>query len=169
MILMIDAYEPLGFTELSVDSIFMMPHLGVLSTINEKAATDVFVRDCMVYLGTCVAPIGQGKDGERCADYEITFPDGHVEKATLMFGDLKLLPFSHEQQATVTVHPAKQVNVGAGPGNSVTKDVRGGVVGLLLDGRGRPLHLPADHNARTSLLMRWQHAVGLYPAGSSEC
>ena len=32
-----------------MDSIFMMPHLGVLSTINEKAATDVFVRDCMVY------------------------------------------------------------------------------------------------------------------------
>ena len=40
--------NPLGFTRLSVDSIFMMPHLGVLSTINERAATDVFVRDCMV-------------------------------------------------------------------------------------------------------------------------
>jgi hypothetical protein len=42
----------MGCTRLSVDSIFMMPHLGVLSTINEKAATDVFVRDCMIYLGT---------------------------------------------------------------------------------------------------------------------
>ena len=80
MLMMVDAYEPLGVTRLSVDSIFMMPHLGVLSTIDEKAATDVFVRDCMVYLGTCVAPIGQGKDGERCADYAITFPDGRVDK-----------------------------------------------------------------------------------------
>jgi uncharacterized protein (TIGR01319 family) len=168
MILMVDAYEPLGFTQLSVDSIFMMPHLGVLSTINEKAATDVFVRDCMVYLGTCVAPVGQGKDGERCADYEITFPNGRVEKATLMFGDLKLLPLPHDQQARVTVHPAKQVNVGAGPGTPVTKDVRGGVVGLLLDGRGRPLRLPDEHEARTSSLMRWQHAVGLYPSANSE-
>ena len=83
MLMMVDAYEPLGVTRLSVDSIFMMPHLGVLSTINEKAATDVFVRDCMVYLGTCVAPIGQGKDGERCADYDITFPDGRVDKGQL--------------------------------------------------------------------------------------
>ena len=64
MLMMVDAYEPVGCTMLSVDSIFMMPHLGVLSTINEKAATDVFVRDCMIYLGTCVAPIGQGKDGD---------------------------------------------------------------------------------------------------------
>ncbi|MFM8552894.1 MAG: glutamate mutase L, partial [Nitrospiraceae bacterium] len=34
MLMMVDAYEPLGFTVLSVDSIFMMPHLGVLSTVN---------------------------------------------------------------------------------------------------------------------------------------
>lgn len=166
MILMVDAYEPLGFTQLSVDSIFMMPHLGVLSTINEKAAADVFVRDCMVYLGTCVAPVGQGKEGERCADYEIAFPDGRAEKGTLMFGEVKLLPLSHEQQANVTMNPVKQVNVGAGPGTVMTKEVRGGVVGLLLDGRGRPLQLPSDHDARTGALMRWQHAVGLYPGGS---
>src|SRR5512134_3874080 len=90
MLMMIDAYEPLGFTMLSVDSIFMMPHLGVLSTINEKAATDVFVRDCMIYLGTCVAPIGRGKDGEVCADCEMALPDGRIEKGQLAFGDLKL-------------------------------------------------------------------------------
>jgi uncharacterized protein (TIGR01319 family) len=166
MMLMVDAYEPLGFTQLSVDSIFMMPHLGVLSTINEKAAADVFVRDCMVYLGTCVAPVGQGKDGERCADYEILFPDGRVEKGLLSFGDLKLFPLSHEQRARVTVQPAKQVNVGAGSGNAVTKEVRGGVVGLLLDGRGRPLQLPAEQDARTKALIRWQSTVGLYPKES---
>ncbi|WP_447603355.1 glutamate mutase L [Nitrospira sp. Nam80] len=166
MILMVDAYEPLGFTQLSVDSIFMMPHLGVLSTINEKAATDVFVRDCMVYLGTCVAPVGQGNEGERCVDYEIAFPDGRVEKGALLFGELKLLPLSHGEEAKVTIDPAKQVNVGAGPGVPMTKEVRGGVVGLLLDGRGRPLRLPSDHDARTGALMRWQHAVGLYPGSS---
>jgi len=80
MRMMVDAFLPEGVTELAVDSIFMMPHLGVLSTINEKAATDVFVRDCMIYLGTCVAPIGQGRDGDLCADYEITWPDGKTTK-----------------------------------------------------------------------------------------
>jgi uncharacterized protein (TIGR01319 family) len=167
MMLMVDAYEPLGLTELSVDSIFMMPHLGVLSTINEKAAADVFVRDCMVYLGTCLAPVGPGKHGERCADYEILFPDGRPEKGSLSFGELKLFPLARDQQARVIVNPAKHVNVGTGPGNTMTKDVRGGVVGLLLDGRGRPLRLPAEQDARTNALLRWQNAVGLYPAASS--
>jgi hypothetical protein len=168
MLMMVDAYEPLGFTRLSVDSIFMMPHLGVLSTINEKAATDVFVRDCMVYLGACVAPIGQGKDGERCADYEIAFPDGKTVMDQLKFGDLRLYPLELGQKATVTVRPAKSVNFGAGAGVAVTREVQGGVVGLMLDGRGRPLQLPADQQARVAALTKWFDAVDLYPVLGAE-
>ncbi|MET0515877.1 MAG: glutamate mutase L [Nitrospiraceae bacterium] len=168
MMMMVDAYEPLGLTRLSVDSIFMMPHLGVLSTINEKAATDVFIRDCMIYLGTCVAPVGQGRNGDRCADYDISFPDGRVEKGTLKFGDLALLPLAPDQRAKVTLHPDKHVNVGMGPGNPITKEALGGVVGLLLDGRGRPLQLPSEPAARANALMRWYQSVGLYPAASAE-
>jgi hypothetical protein len=37
------------------------------------------------------------------------------------------------------------------------------VVGLLLDGRGRPLQLPADHNTRVASLTKWYQAVDLYP------
>ena len=163
MVMMVDAYEPLGFTRLSVDSIFMMPHLGVLSTIDEKAATDVFIRDCMVYLGTCVAPIGQGKENERCADYEIAFPDGKTVTDQLKFGDLRLYPLGLDKKATVTMRPAKSVNLGAGAGQPITREVEGGVVGLLIDGRGRPLQLPSDQQARVAMLTKWFNAVGLYP------
>ena len=164
MLMMVDAYEPLGFTLLSVDSIFMMPHLGVLSTVNEQAATDVFVRDCLVYLGTCVAPIGQGKEGERCTDYTMTFGnDRKSESGTLAFGELKLLSLGPDERAQVTLQPAKHVDAGEGRGKSVTREVRGGVVGLLLDGRGRPLQLPTDTPTRLAALDRWYRAVNLYP------
>lgn len=164
MLMMVDAYEPLGFTVLSVDSIFMMPHLGVLSTVNEQAATDVFVRDCMVYLGTCVAPIGQGKEGDRCADYTMTCTGNRPpETGSLAFGELKLIPLGLEERATVEVRPAKSVDMGAGKGTPVTREVRGGVVGLLLDGRGRPLQLPNDNQARLKTLTKWYQAVDLYP------
>ncbi|WHZ29743.1 MAG: hypothetical protein OJF51_004545 [Nitrospira sp.] len=168
MVMMVDAYEPMGCTRLSVDSIFMMPHLGVLSTINEKAATDVFVRDCMIYLGTCVAPIGQGKDGDLCADYEITWSDGRTMKEQLRFGELRLVPLESGQQATIKVLPIKQVNMGAGAGTAIMKEVHGGVVGLLLDGRGRPLRLPVEQPARVAALTKWFNAVDLYPVLSAE-
>lgn len=46
--MMVDAYEPLGFTVmLSVDSIFAEIYRRVILKLSTKAATDVFVRDCI--------------------------------------------------------------------------------------------------------------------------
>ena len=50
--MLIDAFLPEGITQLAVDSIFMMPQLGVLSTVHAKAAVEVFEKDCLIYLGT---------------------------------------------------------------------------------------------------------------------
>src|SRR5205823_14916738 len=66
MLMMIDAFLPEGITGLAVDSIFMTPPLGVLSTVHEEAATQVFERDCLILLGGCVAPFGAGRPGEAC-------------------------------------------------------------------------------------------------------
>lgn len=164
MLMMVDAYQPLGVTTLAVDSIFMMPHLGVLSTVNEQAATEVFVKDCLVYLGTCVAPIGQGKDGERCLEYTITFEENRApENGTLAFGELRLIPLPLHERGNIELRPAKGIDVGEGKGNASTRPVKGGVVGLLLDGRGRPLQLPTDPQTRVAALTRWYKAVELYP------
>jgi hypothetical protein len=42
VMMLIDAFLPEGITRLAVDSIFMMPHLGVLSEISSRAATECF-------------------------------------------------------------------------------------------------------------------------------
>src|SRR5436190_2829459 len=64
--MMIDAFLPEGLTQLAVDSIFMAPQLGVLSTVHEQAATQVFERDCLIRLGAVLAPVGGGKPGHAC-------------------------------------------------------------------------------------------------------
>jgi hypothetical protein len=61
------------------------------------------------------------------------------------------------------MRPAKTVDLGAGKGVAVTRQVTGGAVGLLLDGRGRPLKLPEDMKTRVAALTKWNQAVGLYP------
>jgi len=163
-LMMVDAYEPLGCTELAVDSIFMMPHLGVLSTVDEQAATDVFVCDCLISLGTCVAPIGQGPWGERCADYVITLYDGREPiNGTLLFGHLLVVPLPAGEQATLSITPARSVDMGAGKGAPIERRVRGGAVGLVLDGRGRPLQLPTNENERVRAIKEWHKALELYP------
>ena len=160
--MLIDAFQPEGVTRLAVDSIFMMPHLGVLSTVHEGAATEVFERDCLVDLGTCIAPAGIGKWGEVCATYEIALPDG-AASGELKVGDLQLLALPEGLEAETTLKPARRWNVGAGPGEEVRARVRGGVVGIILDGRGRPISLSDDPETRLERNRFWHEGLGLYP------
>ena len=156
MHMMIDAYQPEGFTFLGVDSIFMMPHLGVLAQVNPEAAQQVFDRDCMIYLGSCVAPKGQTRYGDVVMEYNIEFPGGKTESGALRYGEIKLFAdFPVGAEATVEAKPTKKFDVGEGHGRVSKKIVRGGVVGLVLDGRGRPLGLNADPGERRKQLITW--------------
>jgi uncharacterized protein (TIGR01319 family) len=166
MLMLIDAYEPLGITQLAVDSIFMMPHLGVLSTVHEQAATEVFVKDCLVPLGTCIAPTGTGKTSERCFSYRLVYPDGQTVDGSLACGDLCRLSLADGQEAQLELTPKKGktgFGFGAGRGKTVSVTVKGGVVGLILDARGRPLSLAQDEATRIAQLQAWNRALELYP------
>ncbi|HAA48558.1 MAG TPA: methylaspartate mutase, partial [Planctomycetaceae bacterium] len=158
--MLVDAFQPEGITTLAKDSIFMMPHLGVLSQVHPEAAVQVFEQDCLVYLGTCVAPAGIGKPGKPCFKYQIT-GDEISENGQVLFGELKLLPLADGAKATATIEPAKGFDAGEGPGKRIEREIRGGTVGVLLDGRGRPLKLPKDRDACREAVMTWNQVQGL--------
>lgn len=165
MMMLIDAFQPEGITRLCVDSIFMMPHLGVLAEVNEKAATEVFERDCLIYLGTCVSPLNSGKAGTKCFDYVLTV-DGQTTGGSVTCGRIVLLPLEAGQSASIRLDPARKINVGAGRGKTVEAEVFGGVVGVVLDGRGRPLEFPAEQ--RSAAVTGWADALNAYPPVSKE-
>lgn len=145
-LMMMDAYQPEGITMLTVDSIFMMPHLGVLSEHLYDAAKEVFERDCIVRIGTCISPVGVGKDGEHC----VTVTGSGINES-VAFGELKIVPFTDSMGDSITVEPARNFDVGAGKGKAVTvtkfDKTRGsrnqttnlveGTIGLIIDCRGK--------------------------------
>jgi len=162
MMMMMDAYQPVGVTALAVDSIFMMPHLGVLSTVKEKAATDVFVRDCLIYLGTCVAPLGTGGSRGSCVEYALTLPGGQVIEESLSFGELRVHPLDVGQEALLEATPARSFDLGGGRGKTVRAKVVGGVVGVVMDARGRPLALAEDPGERVRQITAWSDEIQMY-------
>lgn len=167
--MMIDAFVPEGITRLAVDSIFMMPQLGVLATVHEQAATEVFNKDCLIHLGCCVAPVGELKKPGPLMDYKITLPDGTVESGTLQLGELKLIKLGVGEnglplKAKAEFDPVKNIDIGAGKGHKIETEVSGGVTGVVLDGRGRPFVLPEDDKMRIAKLREWMMALDIYPA-----
>jgi uncharacterized protein (TIGR01319 family) len=169
MMMMIDAFGVEGITEVAVDSIFMMPHLGLLSTIHPAAATEVFEKDCLVYLGTCIAPLygkqGGGKHGKLLdLEWRLAGTGADYKKETLSVGELRKIDLRDGAHAEAILKPARGVDLGAGPGETIHRQLRGGVVGLVLDGRGRrPLAVPTERAARVAAAQRWSSALDVYP------
>jgi len=161
-LMMIDAFEPEGITRLAVDSIFMMPQLGVLSTVNEQAATQVFYRDCLIPLGTCIAPVGRTRSGSPCLRARLTAGE-RTKELEIASGEMRLIPLAEGETAEATLDPVRRFDVGAGPGRALTATVHGGVVGVIIDARGRPLELAHDEAERTAAIRAWGAELEAYP------
>jgi hypothetical protein len=168
--MLVDAFMPTGITQLAVDSIFMMPQLGVLANIDKKdlkdsarkAAVEVFKKDCLIRLGTCIAPVGKSKQGKVVLTAEITLPDGNALKHELKNGDLIKIDAPYEPMNAILT-PARNMDIGAGKGETITTKIYGGTVGIILDGRGRPLDLPEIDADRIAKLQEWSKIVNEYP------
>ncbi len=158
-----DAFLPEGITRLAVDSIFMMPQLGVLAEVHEKAATEVFEKDCLIHLGTLVAPVGTTQEGKPCVKVEATLPDGTNLDEDIPFGEMRVYPMSVEDSVRLKMTPARGFDLGSGPGKPHEATASGGVVGLMIDTRGRPFTLPTDESKRVEKLDRWAKAFDAYP------
>ena len=168
--MLVDAFMPTGITQLAVDSIFMMPQLGVLANIDKKdlkdnarkAAVEVFKKDCLIRLGTCIAPVGKSKPGKTILTLELTLPDGNAIKYELKTGELIKIDAPYEPMKAILT-PARNMDIGAGKGEVINTKIYGGQVGILLDGRGRPLELPENDSERIAKLQEWSKVVNEYP------
>ncbi len=163
-LMLIDAFEPSGVTYLAVDSIFMMPHLGVLSSVYPEVSAEVFEKDCLVRLGTVIAPVGSFKRGQVAATVKMTMEDGTVVEHKVTGGELQVIPLGVGETAVCRIQPhGGNIDVGDGKGKALEKEIHGGLVGVILDGRGRPLELPEDNVERINLLTSWIQGMNAYP------
>ena len=75
-------------------------------------------------------------------------------------GQLQRFPL--EGEAGVVVRPARGWDMGAGPGQEMQARVKGGEVGLVLDGRGRPIRFAEPEAERLAQISAWNQALELY-------
>jgi hypothetical protein len=167
MLLLLDSIQPEGVTGLFVDSVFMMPHLGVLAELEPEVALQVFETDCLVPLGTCLAPRCRPRPGQVVATVDITTADGAKSRVPVVGGELKVIPLPARERLNLVITPGRGVDVGAGPGRRIETQAVGGEVGFVLDGRGRPIVFPPKPQARLAAVAQWLTALNVYPEGGA--
>ena len=148
----------------------MMPQLGVLAAVDKKdlkddakkAALEVFHKDCLIRLGTCVTPVGKSKKGELLMTAEIKIQNENIRKIDIFKDDFIRIEAPYEP-VDVILTPGKNINVGGGPGEKIDTQIYGGTVGLIFDGRERPIKIPSDSMDRLNALNKWSNAINEYP------
>jgi len=166
VLVLLDALQPVAVSRLWLDKLSLLPQMGALATLEPMAAGQATVRDALLPLGTLICPVtrrGQvaaGRESKIALRFRIAYAQGGSLDVEVPYGTLEVIPLPPGQQATLDLRPARGFDIGLGPGRAGKIDVDGGVVGLVVDARGRPLALPADEVARREKIREWLLAVG---------
>jgi hypothetical protein len=162
-LILLDALQPRGVTSLVLDKTMLISQLGAVATVAPIAAVQVNEFDAVSHrLGTCVIPFGNVKPGEVAVHVGLEYSNGQQVSMDVMAGSIEVLPLRPNEQALLTLFPAPNVDVGLGPGERAraAEEIDGGLLGLIIDARGRPLNLPTEETERQARLLQWNQALG---------
>ncbi len=161
-LVVLNAVEPVGVTTLVWDKHGLAPALGSVAAVKPMAAVEALDAGGFTNLATVVAPVGGTADqSSPVLRVSVTYEDGGTLDVEVYDGDLEVLPLPLGQESVVEFRPAPAIDVGlGGPGQAGMRRVSGGLAGLIIDARGRPLEIPEDPELRRAKLQRWQSDVG---------
>ena len=161
VLIALDALEPIGVTTMVLDAYGLAPALGNVAAIKPLAAVEALDSGGFVNLATVVTPIGRAQRGDTILRVQVTYDDGGTLGLEVCYGDLEVLPLRPGRQAVLELRPLRRFDVGlGGPGKGGKRRVSGGLVGLVIDARGRPLSLPHGAEQRQVVNRQWLWAVG---------
>ncbi|GCE14320.1 glutamate mutase L [Tengunoibacter tsumagoiensis] len=162
--MLLDALQPRGVTSLVLDKTMLISQLGAVATVAPITAVQVNENDAVSHrLGTCVIPFGNVQPGQLAVRVGIEYSNGRQVNVDVMGGSIEVIPLRSNEQALLTLFPAPGVDVGLGPGERAraAEEIDGGLIGLIIDARGRPLILPVDETERQARLMQWLQVLGV--------
>jgi hypothetical protein len=160
LLLLLDALQPVGITSIILDQNNLLPLLGAAAEFNQLMPVQVLESGAFLSLGTIVSVISSASYGLPVLRARLTYDDGSEASAEVKFGGLEILPLAIGQTARLALQPIQRSDIGNGPGRNATVQVAGGVMGVVIDARGRPLALPDDPVRRRELIKKWLWSVG---------
>src|SRR5690349_14813092 len=162
--MLLDALQPRGVTSPVLDRTMLVSQLSAVATVAPIMAVQVNENDAVSHrLGTCVVPYGGVQPGQSALRVGIEYSNGQQLNVDVMGGTIEVVPLRPNEQALLTLFPAPTVDVGLGPGERAraAEEIDGGLVGLIIDARGRPLALPTNETERQARLLQWSQALGI--------
>ncbi len=161
VLILLDALQPTGVCGLALDKVGLLAPLAPVAMLNPVAAAQTMEQDTLLNLGTVVAPIGDDREGETALTFTIHYQDERSLQVQVPYGSLEVIPLPLGQTAMLELRPSRRFDVGLGAkGRAGTTKVEGGLIGIIIDARGRPLPIAQDPKEQSERMQRWLWDVG---------
>jgi hypothetical protein len=161
MLMLLDGLQPRGITTLVLDQNNIAAVLGAAASINPILPVQILESGAFLNIGTVITPISQARVGTPILQVHLINPDESENVYEIEQGTLSVLPIPPGQKARIYLEPLRNTDVGMKhPGAGGKLNVVGGVLGTVVDARGRPLILPNDAPRRRELIKKWLWTLG---------
>ena len=160
LMMLLNALQPSGVTTLAVDQNKLAASLGAAAEVAPLLAVQSLDASNFINLCTVISPAGKAPAGTPILHMRIKHNEGNETAVEVKNGAFELIPLPFGQVVNIHLQPLHRFDVGwGGPGRSGSLKVVGGLMGLVIDARGRPLALPADPARRLELVQKWHWTI----------
>lgn len=162
-LLLLDALQPVGISQLYADPFGVIPALGAMASIEPEAAVQVLDGANLEPLGTAISVAGVPGFDKNTIRVKITLDSGEVISQIVKGGHLWVYPLPIGQTATVRLRVSGR-GLSINGRRRLRIKVTGGTAGLVFDARGRKQNfesiiLTSDMKARAAHMPMWAHEV----------
>jgi len=161
LLTLLDAVQPTSITTFVLDQHNLAAALGAAAAINPYLSVQVLESSAFLSLATVISPIAKVRPGTPILRLRVTFESGDETSLDIKQGTLEALPIPLGEVARLRLQPLHRSDVGmGGPGRGGSVRVVGGILGVVIDARGRPTPLPKDATRRQDLYKKWLWTFG---------
>jgi len=160
LLAVLDAIQPAGLSSVLLDPNGLLPMLGAAAGRNSLIPVHVLESNALINLGTVVSVVASGAYGTPVLKVQLTYENGTEARLDVRHGNLEVIPLPAESTARLKLQPVSHVDIGLGRGRGGTFTITGGLMGVIIDARGRPLGLPEDVIRRRELAKKWLWTLG---------
>lgn len=154
--LLLDALQPAGETELLLDPYNLLSSLGIVAYLRPPITVQAMEAGSLLALGTAFSPEGKIRYGQDAMFVNIRASDGKVINKTVRGGEIWMAPVLPGVHAIVTIKLRRGLSLNGK--SKIKSDVIAGAAGIIFDARGRPLVMPRVRD-RAARYMKWQMAM----------
>jgi uncharacterized protein (TIGR01319 family) len=155
LMMLLDGLQPKGVSTLILDSHSILSTMGAIARSIPVLPVQVLESSAFTNLATVVSVDSSLRAGSQVLRARMTYKDGKVRETAVKQGSLAVLPLRTGEEAVLDLELSRLAHVENSELAETHFKVNGGLCGLVIDARGRPIKLPNNPNIRGELFSRW--------------